>query len=187
MQHPIVILPGIGGSGDNHWQSLWERRWKNENANIVRFAPPDWNQPKLEDWLLALDQAIKDVGKPPVLVAHSLSCLLVAHWAHQRGQLAAQLVRAAFLVAVPDPDGPAFPPQAQTFKAVARNPLPFPALVVCSTNDPYGTVDYAKSCAQSWQADCVAAGALGHINGASNIGDWPQGQALFASFCAALA
>ena len=42
---------------------------------------------------------------PPLLIAHSMGCLVVAHWAHR----SSAPVRAAFLVAVPDPEGPPFP------------------------------------------------------------------------------
>ncbi|OKH86490.1 alpha/beta hydrolase [Thalassospira sp. TSL5-1] len=187
MQNPIVILPGIGGSGDDHWQSIWEGRWRAENRKVVRLSPPNWDEPGLEDWLVALDDALKHIGEEPaVLVAHSLSCLLVAHWAAQRADKASDQVLGAFLVAVPDPDGPAFPSQAASFQSVPRDPLPFATLLVGSQNDPYGAVDYVKRCAQDWRAACVMAGALGHINTASNLGDWPQGQDLLTAFCAGL-
>ncbi len=60
--------------------------------------------------------------------------------------------------------------------------LRFPALIVASTDDPYGTLDHATSCAIAWSAGLVVAGALGHINGASRLGHWPQGMALFSAF-----
>ena len=72
----IVILPGIGGSGALHWQTRWEKT----NPRYRRFQPTDWNQPDLEDWISALDRAVGAAPKPPLLVAHSLACLLVAHW-----------------------------------------------------------------------------------------------------------
>ncbi len=41
-----VMVPGIGGSDDAHWQTLWERRWGDEIA--VRIEPSSWSQPDLE-------------------------------------------------------------------------------------------------------------------------------------------
>ncbi|MGD0421713.1 MAG: alpha/beta hydrolase [Xanthobacteraceae bacterium] len=73
-------------------------------------------------------------AEPPILVAHSLACLLVAHWA-ARGN--SRNVQGGFLVAVPDPDGSSFPKvEAALFRAVPEITLPFPALVVASNDDP---------------------------------------------------
>jgi predicted alpha/beta hydrolase family esterase len=91
----------------------------------------------------------------------------------------------AFLVSVPDPDGPAFPAEAASFKA-PDNPLPFPALIVASTTDPFGTLEYSQTRSREWRTGLVVAGALGHINAASGLADWPQGVGLFQAFCAGL-
>jgi predicted alpha/beta hydrolase family esterase len=58
------------------------------------------------------------------------------------------------------------------------DPLPFPSIVVASTDDPYGSVEFAQSCAQAWGSRFVDAGARGHINADSGLGDWPEGYAL---------
>ena len=52
-----------------------------------------------------LDLAVRACPSPPVLVAHSLACLLVAHWAHR----SALAPKGAFFVAVPDPQERNFP------------------------------------------------------------------------------
>ena len=41
----FVIVPGIGGSGEAHWQSLWEQSWGDE---AIRIEPPSWNEPVLD-------------------------------------------------------------------------------------------------------------------------------------------
>ena len=79
MDIPVLILPGIGNSGPQHWQTLWELRhpqWQRVNLG-------DWDGPVCEDWVRSLDVAVQACPDPPVLVAHSLACLLVAHWAHR--------------------------------------------------------------------------------------------------------
>ena len=117
------------------------------------------------------------------MVAHSPACLLVPHWAARvRASRAARPVRGVFLVAPPDPDGPGFPAAAASFRAVPRKKLPFPALVVASTDDPYAGLDFARRCAAEWGAGLVVAGALGHINAAGGLGDWPRGAALLEAF-----
>ncbi|BBK44323.1 hypothetical protein STVA_43430 [Allostella vacuolata] len=177
---PILILPGLGGSGPDHWQS----RWQAADPAAIRFAPANWERPDRADWLAALDRAVADAPAPPILVAHSLACLLVAHWAAAAPARVA--VRGAFLVGVPDPDGPAFPDAAAGFRDPPAGPLPFPALVVASADDPYGGIAHARARASQWRAGFVAAGRLGHVNAASGLGDWPQGAALLAAFRAGL-
>jgi uncharacterized protein len=172
----IVILPGIGGSDEMHWQTVWQK----SNSSMIRFHPRDWDKPDLNDWIGALDRAIEKTAEAPILVAHSLACLLVAHWA-ARG--ADRPVAGAFLVAVPDPDGPAFPVvEAASFRAVPAGSLTFPALIVASDNDPYGSIDYVRRRAATWGAGLVVAGALGHISSASNLGNWPLGAMLLEAF-----
>ncbi|TPQ38266.1 hypothetical protein C2U70_09210 [Bradyrhizobium guangdongense] len=175
----MITLPGIGGSGDAHWQSRWEQA----EPGFNRFVPASWDEPDLDDWVQALERAVADSDEPPVLVAHSLACLLVAHWASR----STSPIAGAFLVSVPNPDGPAFPSAAVSFRSAPTAPLRFPSLIVASTDDPYGELTYIRQRAREWRSELVIAGALGHINASSGLADWPQGRGLLAAFCAGLA
>nr|WP_246212700.1 alpha/beta fold hydrolase [Marivivens donghaensis] len=97
---PIITVPGIGGSGPDHWQSLWEAK----HPGITRFAPSNWDEPDLTDWLAALDAAVAAAPTPPILVAHSLGCLLAARYcaSHDR------TIKGIFSVARPIPSAPSF-------------------------------------------------------------------------------
>lgn len=170
----FITLPGIFNSGPSHWQTLWEQG----DARFRRFQPSDWNNPQLADWKEALSRAVMAEREPPILVAHSLACLLVAHWSHP----ARPRIAGAFLVSVPDPDGSNFPAPAASFRAPPRAALPFPALVVASADDPYGSVEHAAGCAQDWRAGFIQLGPLGHINEASGVGAWPEGTRLLEAF-----
>lgn len=114
----IIILPGIGGSGEAHWQTLWEE----QDPRMQRFRPTNWDEPDLTDWISALERSVAAAPAPPVLVAHSLACLLVAHWQ----QASALPVAGAFLVAVPDPQAAAFPNEAKGFANPPTEALRFP-------------------------------------------------------------
>lgn len=174
----FITLPGIGGSGETHWQSHWEAA----DPSFIRFQPADWDRPDLANWLAALDAAIARSDTPPILVAHSLACLLVAHACeHIAGR-----VKGAFLVAVPDPDGATFPAEAAGFNAPPRRAMAFPTLVIASSNDPYASQDHVRRQAGEWEAGIVEIGAHGHINGASGLGDWAQGRMLLDAFRAGL-
>jgi predicted alpha/beta hydrolase family esterase len=178
MNYMMITLPGIGGSGEDHWQSLWEKA----EPRLMRFQPTSWDEPELNDWAQSLERAIGGCERPPVLVAHSLACLLVAHWAMR----SSSRVAGAFLVSVPDPDGPNFPSAAASFRPAPDTPLRFPSLIVASTDDPYGSLAYARLRSDQWQTGLVVVGAHGHINASSGLVDWAQGRALLEAFCASL-
>ena len=174
-----VIIPGIDGSDGQHWQSLWERRW---GTSAVRIAPASWSAPVLDDWVdavqAAYDEASRQDGRV-VLVAHSLGCWAASTWLNKNPS---GLIGGAFLVAPPDPAGPAFPRQAAaTFTEVSAQPLPCPALVVGSADDPYCTPEAAVDFVTRWEARWHLAGACGHINSASGLGAWEHGRELLDS------
>lgn len=170
----FIHLPGIGGSGQSHWQT----RWEETNPAIRRFQPTSWDQPDLEDWIEAVERAIREARTPPILVAHSLACLLVAHW----HRASSSPIKGAFLVSVPDPSSTSFPAQAAGFADVPRERLSFPSLIVASTNDPYGSLPYVQARANQWGSALTVIGAFGHINGQSGLDNWPEGWALLTDF-----
>jgi hypothetical protein len=137
---------------------------------------PDWEQPELGEWVSALSTAVASVSEPPLIVAHSLGCLAVAHWARSGGR-----ARGALLVAVPDPEGPAFPEVALSFAPAPREPIAFPTVLVASHDDPYASFAFAERCANAWHSTLRDIGRAGHINAESGLGDWPEGRALLRS------
>jgi predicted alpha/beta hydrolase family esterase len=166
-----LIVPGIGNSGPKHWQTLWEH----QHSDWRRVQQRDWDRPVCEEWVRRLDETIGRLSTPPVLIAHSMGCLVVAHWARRSSAPA----RAALLVAVPDPDGPCFPTAAEGFRPVPVEQFHFPSLVVASSDDPFGSVAYAQRCAAAWGSAFAEIGAAGHINADSGLGDWREGLKLF--------
>lgn len=172
-----LILPGLYDSAPDHWQSRWERA----DVHCRRVVQTDWATPRCRDWVKTLTTAVADAEHEVVLVGHSTGALLVAFWAeHAAREWPALLprVRGALLVAPSDPDGPAYPSGPEGFTPVPQAPLPFPSIVVASTNDEYVTSDRARAFAASWGSRFVDIGAAGHINGASGLGDWQEGWAL---------
>ncbi|MGW1343790.1 RBBP9/YdeN family alpha/beta hydrolase [Kribbella sp. NPDC002412] len=96
-------------------------------------------------------------------------------------------VRGVFLVAPPDPTAPTFPADLlPTFTDLTPSPLPVPAVLIASDNDPYCTVDAAARLATAWGVPLIVTGSHGHLNSDSNLGSWPQGQQLLTSFLAGL-
>ena len=119
--------------------------------------------------ILAKIDTLKD---EVVLMVHSLVCLMVAHWSgHANGR-----VHGALMVSVPDPDSPNFPSGAKNFGGLPMQRFPFKSLVVSSDNDPYGSQEYMKRCADAWGSKFVAVSGLGHINADNGLGSWMHGK-----------
>ena len=135
----------------------------------------DWLEPRLADWLAALDRTIQACATPPVLVAHSLACALVAQWA---GRPSAP-VKAALLVAPADVDSPDHTPdEVRNFGPIPLARLPFPSVVVASDDDPFVTPARAAAFARAWGSRLVTLPAAGHINADAGFGPWPEGRLL---------
>jgi predicted alpha/beta hydrolase family esterase len=166
---PVLLVPGIQNSGPAHWQSLWEAR----HPGVQRVQQRDWDHPEAGEWVAALDAAVQACAAPPVVVAHSLGCLVAARWA----AASPRPVKALVLVAVPDPAGPSFPTDATGFTQVPPSLPGRQVVLVSSQDDPYASPAFTARCAAAWQAGHHDLGARGHLNAASGLGDWPQGWA----------
>lgn len=169
---PVLILPGLGNSGPEHWQTLWEKK----NPDFIRVEQRDWDHPDRDEWIETLERAIAAQAAPPILVAHSLACALVAHWAARH----ARPLHGALLVAPADVDSEAHtPPEARGFRPMPLAPIPGRTTVAASADDPFVDPARARHFAKAWGARFAEVGRCGHINSDSGLGDWPAGQRLF--------
>ena len=167
----VLLLPGWLDSGPAHWQSRWEVL-----HGDTRVVQSDWLWPKRGDWMARLEEVLLECDVPALLVAHSLGCQLVAAWAAHSRQTAR--VKGALLVAPPDIEREDMPPNLVPWRPIVRRRLPFAAIAVTSSDDPYCAADRSARLAEGWGAERVDIGARGHINGDSGLGDWPEGRAL---------
>ncbi len=97
-------------------------------------------------------------------------------WCFRAGRIPA--LKGALLVAPVDVDRSDSPKQLKEFSPVPRDLLPFPTVLVASSNDHYLSLDRAREIARGWGSRLVDIGAAGHINGESGLGDWPEGKRL---------
>ncbi len=167
----VLLVPGYSGGGPKHWMRVWHAA----NPTWTRMALADWTSTSPEVWDRGLQQALAPFAAPVLVIAHSLGCIAVARYAAQSGRQ----IAGAFLVAPADVERAPDLPMLRGFGPIPRERLPFPALVVASTNDPYATVERTGEFAAAWGADFRVIGAVGHINSDSDLGDWPAGQALW--------
>ena len=180
----ILMVPGLNGSGPDHWQSRWERNLRTAR----RVEQDDWDRPDKDLWVGSIIRALAASARPAVLVAHSLGVHAVAYAAEKLPQGA---VSGAFLVAPPDLDNPqrfpaeineTWPADGFGFSPVPMRRLIFPSLLLASASDPFCTLERARQFAAAWGAGFIDIGPAGHINAASGYGPWPDGVLRFGAF-----
>jgi uncharacterized protein len=179
-----LIVPGWRNSGPDHWQSRWQ-------ANLLgarRVEQHDWQWPRRTEWIAGLQAALDALpaGKRAVLIAHSLGCITVAHWARGADPAQRHRVAGAFLVAPADVERATCVTGLRDFAPIPRQRLPFEALVVASDDDPCCTLARALAFADDWDAETHVLRGAGHINVDSGHGDWLGGLALLERFAAPL-
>lgn len=170
----VLTVPGLGNSGPSHWQTLWEQ----SRLDTHRVELGMWDTPHRNAWVTKLDQAVSQAQAPVILVGHSLGCQAIAWWASLSPQPYGWPVAGALLVAPADVDRDGTPSELATFSPAPKTPLPFPSILIASTDDPWITIESAHSLAADWGSHFIDAGAQGHINAASGLGWWPEGQEL---------
>lgn len=172
----ILLVPGWGNSGPDHWQSRWERQL----SSARRIEQRSWDYPVKDAWVARIAEGVERARKPVILVGHSLGVLAVAHAAPA---LAPGKVKGAFLVGMPDAERDDFPEAIdRAFAPIPREPLPFPSVLIASRTDPFCAFERAEDFAYAWGAAFVDAGDSGHLNTESGHGPWPEGLMRFAGF-----
>jgi predicted alpha/beta hydrolase family esterase len=171
--HTIVIVPGLRGHVEDHWQTKLAARLP--GARVV----PSFGRDKrdLAGRVADLQEVVANAAGPVTIVAHSAGVLITVHWA----AMSDLPVRGALLATPPDLARPLpaeYPTLAELTTSgwlpIPRQPLPFPSIVAASTNDALGDYGRVRSLANAWGSRFVDIGPVGHLNPASGYGDWPQ-------------
>jgi uncharacterized protein len=180
----ILIVAGHTGAGPDHWQTRLISKLK--SASLVE--QDDWLYGSLTSAIDRIVDSVAEATKPVVFVGHSAGAVLVPHAiASLASQRLLERVKGAFLVAPPSEKSlAALQGIDPTFQHLPRDPLPFPSVVVASSNDPYATLEDSADMALAWGSKLVEAGAAGHLNTESGHGPWPEGMMSFAGFLSRL-
>jgi len=157
----LVIVPGLHGSGAEHWQS-----WLHgQVAGSVRVEQDAWSTPDLAAWSERVADTIAALGPGPhVVAAHSFGCLATVHALARRPALdVAQLLLVA----------PAEPGRFDVAGLLPQSRLAVGSCVVASDNDPWMSATQAHAWALRWGSDWINLGQAGHINVDSGYGPFP--------------
>jgi predicted alpha/beta hydrolase family esterase len=169
----ILILPGLGNSGEKHWQTLWELRFTQFN----RINQNEWEKPVCKEWIAHIDEVVMQHNPAEIiLVGHSLACAAIGFWAQEYHRV----IKGALLVAPSDTEAPSYPVGTTGFAPMPMNKLPFPSITVMSTNDEYVSIDRAQDFASAWGSELINIGNAGHINAESNLMFWEFGLELLS-------
>ncbi len=166
-----LIVPGWHGSPAEHWQSHWQQVL----PESARVEQDDWLLPERQAWIAQLESQIAADQRPVVLIAHSLGCVTVAHWAAQASAAVLARVRGALLVAPADVERQDCPTALLNFAPMPTQRLPFPSVLVGSSNDHAADAQRALLFAQQWGSTAVILPQAGHINVQSGHHRWEQG------------
>ncbi|MBL8491609.1 MAG: alpha/beta hydrolase [Rhodocyclaceae bacterium] len=160
----VLIVPGRGNSGPDHWQTHLEARLR----QVRRVQQANWNAPQLDPWALRIAIRARAASRPVLAVAHSFGCLAAAAAVLRH----AAPIQGVLMVAPADPDRFGIP--ARTL----RHRLRVPGILVYSRNDPWLGAGEALALSQRWGCQGVDAGPAGHINVDSGHGNWAEGDGL---------
>ncbi len=175
-----LILPGVGGSESEHWQSWLEHQLD----DAKRIEQADWNNPILHTWRQPLDHALLTATDPVWIVAHSFGCLVTMSALSSR--VLARKVAGVLLVAPASPERFTLAgftrltydehkeSPALLSRVLPRAPLGLPIRMIASRSDPWLDFEKAEWWATRWGAKLVDLGHAGHINVAAGFGAWPQ-------------
>ncbi|MEG0348352.1 MAG: alpha/beta hydrolase [Acinetobacter sp.] len=169
-----VIVPGVGGSEAQHWQSWLQQQL----VSSSRVQQKNWDRPVLSEWVAQFVKTVAAVKAPIQIVAHSFGCLTSVAALAEHPELSAK-VKNLVLVA---PANPARFGEA----GFARHSLTdykqyfhqlnidVPTTLLISENDPWLGYFDALQLAQAWKLTPINLGQVGHINVASGFGPFPD-------------
>ena len=169
-----VIVPGVGGSEHDHWQSWLQRQLK----SCSRVQQQDWNKPVLHEWIEQFFKTVQSIQEPIQIVAHSFGCLTTVAALAQHPELN-QNIKNLVLVAPANPArfgdaGFARDSQNNYQQYFHQLKLQVPTQMIISENDPWLNFQDALQLAKAWKIRPKNLGQVGHINVASGFGPFPE-------------
>lgn len=163
-----LIIPGLGNSGPEHWQTYFESL----GDEFQRINQEEWDAPDCQTWIDNIDKAIMDYDATQVvLIGHSLGCTAIVHWYVKYRRI----IKGAMLVAPSDIEAKKYSFTSTGFTPIPLETMPFKSIVVTSDNDEWVTPQRARFFADAWGSDFINIGKAGHINAISGHYKWAEG------------
>ena len=169
-----IIVPGVGGSEAQHWQSWLQQQL----VSSSRVQQKNWQHPVLNEWVAQFVKTVAAVKAPVQIVAHSFGCLTSVAALAEHPELNAK-VKNLLLVAPANParfgeSGFARHSVGNYQQYFHQLKLAVPTTLLISENDPWLSYVDALQLAQAWQLTPINLGQVGHVNVASGFGPFPD-------------
>jgi predicted alpha/beta hydrolase family esterase len=157
-----LIVPDIGDSDAQHWQSLWEQ----SIPRTRRIRLHDWQTADWVKWRNSIIASLISIDEPVVLIAEGFGALAAASVA---AEYPGKII-AAFLVDPSDPD------DFDVRKKIPKQPLPIPTKIVIRNQ----TDTKAALLAALWSTDlshsiAIEPATTELVINNSAINFWPEG------------
>ena len=169
---PYLFLHGLEGSGEGHWQRWLAPRLAERDEAVAFPDLPDADEPDPVAWERELTRVLGELEAEPVVLAHSLGCLL---WLRHASRAEGRLAERVLLVAPPSTDEV---PAVVRFAAAeldperARTACP-DTRIVCSDDDPYNPAGALATHAEPLGIPAELIPGAGHLNVDAGYGPWP--------------
>lgn len=167
-----INIPGLHNSDDFHWQTLLE---KAEPDDFMRVNQENWDEPDCSTWIHRIEETLTPFTHAElILIGHSIGCMAIVKWFEKFGHP----IKGALLVAPSDSEREDYPSYITGFTPIPMEKLPFPSIVVASTNDHVTSLERSAEFAESWGSELMTLEDAGHLEPKSGFGDWPLGAEL---------
>lgn len=164
-----INIPGLHNSNEGHWQTLFER---SDPDSFVRIIQENWDAPDCNTWIEQIEKELKTFHHADlILIGHSIGCMAIVKWYEKFGHR----IKGALLVAPSDAERVDYPAYINGFAPIPMFKIPFPTIVVASTNDHVTAFERSKEFAKKWGSELVVLENAGHIEPKSGFGNWPLG------------
>ena len=169
MKQKVLLLHGWGGSDNPHWQSWLAGEIAKDygNVNFLQFS--NFDNPDIKVWQEELIEALESY-KPDIVICHSLANTLWFHLCNT--QSIKKKIQKLILVAPPSlecniEELKSFFPLKTPTELYAEK-----SILVTSTDDPYMSMQEAKSLQKNLNIEMLVLENAGHINADSGYGVW---------------
>lgn len=170
-----LIIHGLSGSGEGHWQSWLYKELVNAGETVSFPDLPNSYEPSLDEWIEILDKNVSELEGEKIVICHSLGSVL---WFHYAARVSEKKADRVLLVAPPSESVISnikiinkfinIPMNGEAVKRAAGK-----TLLVSSDNDEYcperGSIYYGQRLGIETE---ILPGRAAHINIKSGYGKW---------------
>lgn len=161
-----INIPGLHNSDCGHWQTILE---KEHPAEFIRINQENWDEPDRETWISKIEEELSNRNHSElILIGHSIGCIAILKWFEKFRHK----IKGAIFVAPSDSEKESYPNYITGFTPIPTEKLPFPSVLVASTNDHVTELSRSKEFAKNWGSKLIILENAGHIETKSGFGKW---------------